>query len=271
MLQLLTPAGETVGFAKIGINALTSGLVTGERAALARLQASEADQAASRRACWPPVSWNGLEILVLSPLPVWLRRLPLTSDRLGPRWPSWPGYVGTSTASLGTQRLLAAADRPARPGRRRAPSSRRCARCSIASASLAGGSRDDLRLLARRPDPVEPGLHRGWAAGVGLGAVRRRRSGRLRRPALLAQAQVVRPAPDPVRAATECVGRAPELLDAFGVAPEAAKLTALAYLADLSVRYLADRQAEAGARLGAPGTWLLPAIEAGLGAGAGQP
>ncbi len=70
--------------------------------------------------------------------------------------------------------------------------------------------------------------------------------------------RVVRPSQDPGRPATDCVGVAPKLLDGFGVGAEQATLTALAYLADLSVRYLADRQAEAGARLGAPGRWLIP-------------
>ncbi len=40
----------------------------------------------------------------------------------------------------------------------------------------------------------------------------------------------------------------------------AAELTALLYLVDLATRYLADRQAEAGARLGVLGTWLLPVL-----------
>ena len=40
-----------------------------------------------------------------------------------------------------------------------------------------------------------------------------------------------------------------------------APLVAVLYLAELSARYLADRQAEAGARLGQPGTWLIPTIE----------
>jgi hypothetical protein len=34
------------------------------------------------------------------------------------------------------------------------------------------------------------------------------------------------------------------------------------YLADLATRYLVDRQAKAGARLGAPGQWLIPAFVA---------
>jgi hypothetical protein len=49
-------------------------------------------------------------------------------------------------------------------------------------------------------------------------------------------------------------------LDPFGVAPRPAQVTALLYLVDLAARYLADRQAKAGAPLGAPGTWLIPAV-----------
>ena len=41
--------------------------------------------------------------------------------------------------------------------------------------------------------------------------------------------------------------------------PAAAELTALLYLVDLAARYLADR-AEAGARLGVLGSWLLPIL-----------
>jgi hypothetical protein len=44
------------------------------------------------------------------------------------------------------------------------------------------------------------------------------------------------------------------------VAPHARQLTALLYLVDLATRYLNDRQAEAGARLGVLGTWLLPVL-----------
>jgi hypothetical protein len=60
------------------------------------------------------------------------------------------------------------------------------------------------------------------------------------------------------------VRRAPELLEPFGVAEQRARLTALLYLADLSVRYLTDRQEQAGAALGAPRRWLLPAFTAGI-------
>jgi len=65
----------------------------------------------------------------------------------------------------------------------------------------------------------------------------------------------------PPAAAAGCVSAAPATLAPFGVPAGEARLTAVLYLAELSVRYLADRQAEAGARLGRPGSWLIPAID----------
>jgi hypothetical protein len=57
-----------------------------------------------------------------------------------------------------------------------------------------------------------------------------------------------------------CVARAEILLRPFEVAGSAARIVALLYLVDLATRYLTDRQAQAGARLGALGTWLLPVL-----------
>jgi hypothetical protein len=63
------------------------------------------------------------------------------------------------------------------------------------------------------------------------------------------------------QAVESCVDRAAELLRPFSVTDRfAAHVTALLYLIDLATRYVTDRQAEAGARLGALGTWLLPAL-----------
>jgi len=76
------------------------------------------------------------------------------------------------------------------------------------------------------------------------------------------QSDVVAGHADPAAAAGRLVERAPALLAPLAVGPDAARLTALLYLAELSARYLADRQAEAGARLGAPGQWLIPALAA---------
>ena len=42
--------------------------------------------------------------------------------------------------------------------------------------------------------------------------------------------------------------------------PLESRLTTSVTVADVATRYLVDRQAQAGAPLGAPGTWLIPAL-----------
>ncbi len=73
VLQLLTSDGGAIGFAKVGIDALTCQLVRAERTALDLVA-----NASPRSLAVPRVlhhgAWNGLEVLVLSPLPVWHRR-----------------------------------------------------------------------------------------------------------------------------------------------------------------------------------------------------
>jgi hypothetical protein len=67
--------------------------------------------------------------------------------------------------------------------------------------------------------------------------------------------------PDGAAAVRQTLAAAPDLLAPIGVtAPAAARATALLYLIDLAARYLTDRQAEAGARLGVLGSWLLPVL-----------
>src|SRR6266571_1599951 len=67
---------------------------------------------------------------------------------------------------------------------------------------------------------------------------------------------------DPLEAAHDCLAHAAGLLAPFGIEATQARLTAALYLADVATRYLVDRQAQAGAPLGAPGTWLIPALVA---------
>jgi hypothetical protein len=65
---------------------------------------------------------------------------------------------------------------------------------------------------------------------------------------------------DPLAAAADVFEHAAPLLAPFGIDVAHARLTAALYLADVATRYLVDRQAQAGAPLGAPGTWLIPAL-----------
>jgi hypothetical protein len=69
VLRLLSPSGETVGFAKVGISELTSELVRAEAQALDTVAGMKAKSFAA-----PGIlhhgRWRGLEVLVQSPLPL---------------------------------------------------------------------------------------------------------------------------------------------------------------------------------------------------------
>ncbi len=263
VLQLLRAEGETIGFAKIGINPLTASLVKAERAALADLASARLELMRH-----PEVlahgQWNGLEVLVLSPLPVWSRRIALPSGRLSAALVELGAVAGVTRSVL-----------PASGYWRRlsgqlelAPESDELARLGVALgrlASVANGT--ELSFGSWHGDltpwnvaPTEAGLlvwdWERFSTDVPLGF-----------DALhyWTQARVVGPGSDPSVVARQCIAEAAGLLEPFGVEPAQARLTALAYLAELSLRYLADRQEEAGARLGAPRRWLLPALEADIG------
>jgi hypothetical protein len=263
VLQLLTGDGATAGFAKIGINPLTSELVTAEHAALSQLS-----QARLAQLQLPGVlaftQWAGLEVLVLSPLPVWHRRVPLAAGALGAAMAELAQVSGLHRGPLAGSsylrrlraRLAATGDGPDR----------------AALAALLDG-------LVQRAGSTELSFgswHGDWtpwnmastSAGllvwdwerftgdvpVGFDALH-----------CQLQAEVVagqQDVPDATAACARSVAGAPQLLTPFGAGPAAARLTAVLYLTDIATRYLADRQEQAGQRLGAPGRWLIPAIGA---------
>ena len=176
VLQLLDERGRTVGFAKVATTPLAAQLVVAETAALAELAA------AGLRLLTPPRvlsagSWRGLEILVQStaagppaPPPVG-RAARRRHGRGGPGRRHPPGVLRRSVrvGAAGPGGRAADGGDPRRAGRR---------------AGRAAGHRADHRLLARRLDPVEHRGRRRHRAGLGLGAVRGRSPGRLRRAAL---------------------------------------------------------------------------------------
>jgi hypothetical protein len=263
VLQLLTEAGETIGFAKIGMNPLTAGLVRAEHAALDRLHATGLRHLHAPRVLGRD-SWNDLEILVLSPLPVWQRRTPPQPGALQRAMSEIAAVAGLKEAPIAGseywRRLTARLD-AAGHGTEHA-----ALRSALASLdSLAG--RATLRFASWHGDwtpwnmasTTEGLLVWDWErfttpAPSGFDALH-----------CWLQAEVVGNKAEPADAARACVRRAPELLEPFGVAGHEARLTALLYLADLSIRYLTDRQEQAGAVLGAPRRWLLPALKAGIG------
>ncbi len=262
VLQLLSQDGETIGYAKIGVNALTSGLVEAERATLTGLAAAGLElmrlPGVLAHGCW-----NGLAVLVLSPLPVWLRRRPLRSGQLHAALAELSGLGGISSSVLpGSQYLDQLGGRLGLAAR-----SQEKDRLSSALGRLAETANGPELSFGSWHGDLTPwnlahtgaGLlvwdweRFGTGVPVGFDALH-----------YWLAARVARTGADPALAACECVERAASLLGPFGIGPAAARLTALAYLAELSARYLADRQEEAGARLGAPRRWLLPALEAGL-------
>jgi hypothetical protein len=299
VLQLLSPSGETLGFAKIGVNPLTSELVRAERDALREIEALREIQAlrdayqgtSAARGTGPargtsPAqgpgpdgttrlrgltvprvlhygTWQDLEVLVLGPLPVWLRRRPLARPRLtlamsevarlgGIRqqllessgyWRRLQLRVSAADASQERDSLLSALGLLAD----------RCGEVTLAFGSWHGDWTPWNMACTSRGLLVWDWERFGSEVPLGFDALHH-----------WLQAEVVAGRRDPAAAAADCVQRGAALLGPFGVTAAEARLTVLLYLVDLSARYLGDRQADAGARLGAPGRWLIPALAAGL-------
>jgi hypothetical protein len=76
------------------------------------------------------------------------------------------------------------------------------------------------------------------------------------------QSDLARSAGPSLELAQALLRQAPDRLAPLGVHPDAAHRTALAYLIEIATRYHADGQADAGARVGDIGSWLLPPITA---------
>lgn len=257
VLQLIGPDGDTFGFGKLGAGPLTQALVRAETAALTSLTHSGLTKLIVPRVLHAG-QWRGLEVLVQSALPVWLPRAPLSRRRLVAAMLDIAGCCGYTTGALSGSlywhdlraRLAELADRPE----------------GVALASAA-------ELLVQRSGDIVfryGAWHGDWApwnmaniadgllvwdwerfaSGVPLGfdAVHHELQRRI---------QSTEDAKDAVEAT---VKRSAELLAPFGVPAAGRDVTALLYLVDLATRYLTDRQAEAGARLGVLGTWLLPVL-----------
>jgi hypothetical protein len=262
VLQVLTPAGTTVAYAKIGHTPLTRRLVRDELAALRALAAAR-PVTLTAPAALGLSRWAGLDVLLLSPLPVGEGRRAPDPARLAAAVSEIAGLGGRSRGGITASRYWAAlAGRlgAAPPG---------------PDADTLRGLLDELAARHGQAELEFGAWHGDWApwnlavtrdgllvwdwerfaAGVPVGFDSLH---------YWLQTAVVTRRQDPAAAAVQCAGQAPGLLAPLGVDPAAARVTAWLYLSELSARYLADRQAEAGARLGAPGRWLIPALAAAL-------
>lgn len=257
VLQLISPEGDTFAFAKLGTGPLTQRLVRAETAALTALGTTGLERLTVPRVLHAG-QWRGAQVLVQSALPVWLPRSPLTPRRLAAAMADIAGCCGYTTGPLGRSaywtelraRLAAVADRPEGAA---------LAKAAETLAATAGSA--DLRYGAWHGDwapwnmanLADALLVWDWerftqGVPVGFDAVHHDLQRRIQSSG------------DAAAAVEATVRRAGDLLSPFDVEEGVRELTALLYLTDLAVRYLTDRQAEAGARLGVLGTWLLPVL-----------
>jgi len=268
VLQLVSPTGDTFGYAKLGHTPLTARLVRQEASALAALE-----RLAPREVAVPRIlhsgTWLGHQLLVQTALPGY-RAQPVAPPLLARAMREIAYGLGVDGCGLAGSRYW-------RDLRERLESLRDAATGPDAGGD-AGGDAHALTyaadLLVARYGATELRLgswHGDWApwnmAGaptrvmvwdwerfatgvpVGFDALHHELNRRLADGA---------DATDAVRAT---LSRAGALLAPFEVAgPDAVRATALLYLVDLAARYLHDRQAQAGARLGVLGTWLLPVL-----------
>lgn len=258
VLQLVTPAGQTIGFAKVGVNPLTCELVCAEHSSLDRLAAAGLAEVTVPRVLHHG-EWHGLEVLVLSTLPTWRRRRPAAASQLASAMSEVARVGGLHRepfAGGGYARHLADRLAAADGGGERTAllTALEALTAWAGTASLTYGSWHGDWTQWNMASTDRGILVWDWerfTSGVPLGF-----------DALhyWLQAAVDRHSRDAMAAASECIDRAAALLAPFGVPPAEARLTAVLYLIDLSTRYLADRQAKAGAPRGAPGAWLIPAI-----------
>jgi hypothetical protein len=262
VLQVLSPEGRTLAYVKVGVDPLTCRLVRDEAAALQTLGTAEL-----RRATVPAAlhssRWNDLELLVQSPLPVGGSRAR----------PTWDQVVAAQVE------VAAIGRHPAGPLAGSAYWTSLTERIDALPGTPAAGVLADLRTgIEKRFGEVPLSLgawHGDWTpwntalAGdqllvwdwerfaspvpIGFDAVHWR-----------LQSDLVNRLADPSESVRRSLASAATVLEPFGVTADQARVTAICYFAELATRYLADRQVEAGARLGDVGGWLLPAIDAAL-------
>ena len=260
VLQVVTPDGRLVAYAKLGVSPLTDSLVTAEATALTHL-----DTASLGEVKVPDMlhfgSWHGHPLIVQAALPVrrWTGRdadaritgamvSVATAEQSRPAAVSdlawWrrttdlvhslpAGTTAAELASIGVS-LEALADRVVPSGAWHGDWNP--GNCAVLPQAVLVW--DWERYETGVPAGFDA-LHLQLQGAIGAGV-------------------------DPAAATGQLLCRdAPKLLAPFGVAAADARLVAMLYLWGLGARYALDDQAGAGAAVGRLETWLLPILAAG--------
>jgi hypothetical protein len=256
-------AGERhpLGFAKMGVDALTSKLVEREAQALEALAGRSV-----RHLAVPTVAhygdFAGRRVLTMRPLPTWLSgRSPALAD---------VAAATVEVAGLAAAKRVPLADSDYwRNVQQRAgdlpttPRAERLVQCIVGLTDQLGAA--DITFTASHGDWTPWNM---WLTAQGLLVWDWERF-ETETPAgfdllhFRLNDQFVRGGWSREDAAHRLIAEAPEVL-AHGGSADPALHTVLLYLVHLGLRYEADGQAAAGAALGHLETWLLPAVEAGL-------
>lgn len=263
VLQALTPGGELLGFAKVGLTPLTRELVRAEADSLEFLASAALSHVRLPRLLWHG-QWRGNEVVILEPLSGSGR--PKDIAELADAMADLAGVCGISS--------FPAEESPYwRQLRERVQ--------ALPQRDLAKALLDALGVLQSASGSTElryGSWHGDWTpwnmtmslgrallwdwerftAGVPLGydAMHYQFQASLVGGHMTAEA-----------AAEAAVNQAPVILPPLGVDPATTRLVAMLYLIEIGTRYLHDQQADAGGRLGRIDTWLLPV----LGRNAGRP
>lgn len=258
VLQLLTPEGDTVAYAKVGINDVTRSLVRDETRALEELTRTQL-----RCLCVPQVvhsgSWRDLEVLILDPLPTSLvTHGSYTSMLRAARELSRAFGISASTVRASAYWSGLISKLEFGRGLRYVDQLRTRA---LALDALAGGARINFgawhgdwtpwntapssgRLLAWDWERFELGVPLGYDV--------------LHYAVVSAQRKATGSPLNEVRAA---LMSAVATLEGSDIAVGHGRVVASLYLLEIASRYALDGQLEAGAPLGAVDTWVLPLLD----------
>lgn len=258
VLVVVGEHGQLVGFAKLGHDGLTRGLVRAETSALTALGRSDLPDVQVPRPLWSG-EWHGLQVLVQEALPVGARRVDETSDRrvaamlsVSRSVAAPPGGLGSAGLWTETRSRLSSLESPV--AARLTAVARELEEADAAPFPIGAWHGDwHPGNVAYLKDRVLLWDWERFASGVPVGWDELH---------CFLQRELTA-GTDATTAAGQLLAESGRLLGPFAVPPSARRVVAAAYLVHLGVRYLGDDQAGAGSPLGRVETWLVPALEKG--------